>query len=166
MTCSSAAGNRNAHLAFHFGEDDAPAAARARAHVESCPECRQYLATLEQVGHALGAWDDERPPAGMAERVLARAVRAPQPPPLERAHRAPAAGALPLLGLLPVMAALVMLIRILAAWLPALSFWPRLEEWPALQPIVPFAAATAAVLAIGGLATLAAAPALMLETRR
>lgn len=163
MTCPSAEGNRNALLALHFGECDARTAAGMRAHVEGCLACRQYIAELEELGQALAGWQNEVPLPGMAERIVARAVRSPQPPP--RVAR-PRADALPLLGLLPVMGALVALIRLVAVRLPALSFWPRLEQWPALEPVVPFVAATLALLALGGLATLAAAPALVLETRR
>jgi hypothetical protein len=163
MTCPSAEGNRNALLALHFGEGDALGAAEMRVHVEGCLPCRQYVAALKELGEALGRWEDDAPPAGLGQRIVAEAARSPQPPP--RMAR-PRADALPLLGLLPVMGALVTLIRLVAGWLPALSFWPRLEEWPALQPVVPFVAATLALLALGGLATLAAAPALVLETRR
>jgi anti-sigma factor RsiW len=163
MTCPSAEGNRNALLALHFGECDALAAAETRTHVEACPACGEYLATLSELSESLTKWHDEAPPAGMGQRIVAQAVRSPQPP---FGVARPPADALPLLGLLPVMGALLTLIRLVAAWLPALSFWPRLEQWPALQPIVPFAAATVALLALGGLATLAAAPALVLETRR
>jgi hypothetical protein len=163
MTCPSAEGNRNALLALHFGECDARTAAELGVHVEGCLPCRQYVAALEELGQAMAGWQNEMPLPGMAERIVAGAIRSPQPP--SRVAR-PRAGALPLLGLLPVMGALVALIRLLAAWLPALSFWPPLEQWPALQPVVPFVAATLALLVLGGLATLAAAPALVLETRR
>jgi hypothetical protein len=164
MTCPSAEGNRNGLLALHFREGDAVAAAETRTHVEGCLPCRRYLAALSEVEEALAGWQNEMPLRGMAERIVARAVSAPQPP--FAVARPPAVDALPLLGLLPVMGAFLMLIRLVAARLPALAFWPRLEQWPALQPIVPFAAATVALLAVGGLATLAAAPALVLETRR
>lgn len=163
MTCPCAAGNRNALLALHFGECDARSAAEVRGHAQSCPACGQYLATLSELGQVLAGWQNEIPLPGMAERIVARAVRSSQPPPrIER----PQADTLPLLGLLPVMGALVALIRLVAAWLPALSFWPRLEHWPTVQPVVPFVAATLALLALGGLAVLAAAPALVMESRR
>jgi len=165
MTCPSADGNRNALLALHFGEADAAAGAATRAHVESCASCRAYLAQLDEVTRALALWADEPAPAGIAGRIVAEATRHAQAPPAP-ARRRPAAGALPLMSLLPVMGALILLIRRLAGWLPALSFWPELERWPALETTLPFAAATAAVLAVGGLAALAAAPALMLEARR
>lgn len=170
MTCPSADGNRNALLALHFGEGDARPAAGVRAHVDGCRACRQYIAAIEELAQTLGRWEDEAPPAGMADGIVAQAVRSLQPPmwspqPPPRVAR-PRADALPLLGLLPVMGALLALIRLVAGWLPALAFWPRLERWPVLEPVVPFVAATLALLALGGLATLAAAPALLLETRR
>jgi anti-sigma factor RsiW len=164
MTCPSAEGNRNALLAFHFGEGDARDAARMRAHVESCAACRAYRAELTALTTALAGWHDEAPPAATAERIVARAVQSPQAPATGRPK--PQAGALPLLALLPVMGALVHLIGLVATWLPALSFWPRLDQWPTLEPVVPFAAATVALLLIGGLAALAAAPALVMESRR
>jgi len=164
VTCPSETGNRNVLLAVHFGEADPRTAAETRAHVETCATCRGYLAELEDVTEALAAWTDERPRVGLADRIIGHAVSLPQRP--VAVARRPTAGALPLLGALPLIVALMVLIRLVAGWLPALSFWPRLDQWPALAPFVPLAAATLAVMAIGGLATLAAAPALVLENRR
>jgi hypothetical protein len=163
MKCPSAAGNRNVLLALHFGEARDPRP--LRAHVDSCAACREYLASLAAVTEALGRWPDGAPPSAMADRIVAHSIRAPQPKARPATGR-PHAGALPLIGLFPIMGALVIAIRLLAGWLPRLPFWPRLEDWPNLQPIVPFVAATAVLLIAGGLAALAAAPALVLETRR
>jgi hypothetical protein len=167
VSCPSLAGNRNALLALHFGELEPQEAARLRAHVEGCLACGPYLADLTIVEHALTQWKDHAPPA-MADVIVDHAVRVPQAAPKvrPRARRAVRTDALPLLGLLPVMAAIVILTRAVAAWLPALSFWPRLEDWPTLAPVLPIAAAGFAMLVLGGLATLAAAPALVLESRR
>ena len=74
--------------------------------------------------------------------------------------------AMPLVGLLPVIAALLLSIRELAQWLAALPFWDSLEEWPAVQVAAPFGAAALVLFALGGLASLAAAPALLMESRR
>jgi hypothetical protein len=164
MACPSQTGNRNVLLAVHFGEADARTVAQTRTHVHDCPACRAYLAELEEVGRALAVWTDERPPVGLGDRIIARAVSVPQRP--VAVPRRPATSALPLLGALPAMGALVVLIRLVAGWLPALSFWPQLDQWPVLAPFVPVAAATVAVMTLGGLATLAAAPALVMETRR
>ncbi len=170
MSCPSAGGNWNALLDLYFGEADEGAAAALRAHVGECAHCGEYLATLAAVAGALGSWPDEAPPAGMAARIVAATLKRPQPrSAFDRPQAAvrPTTSALPLLALLPVMAALAAGIRAMAAWLPGLPFWPRLDEWPLLvQPLVPLAAATACVLALGGVAALAVAPALMLETRR
>jgi hypothetical protein len=148
-------------LAVHFGDGDAKATAAARAHVEECGPCREYLHLLSDVDAALREWPDEEPPAGLADRVLARATRAPQPAP---ARVAPSA--MPLVGLVPVLAFLVLSIRQLAGWLDALPYWRVLEPWPAVHLAAPFAAAAALLFALGGLASLAAAPALLMESRR
>jgi hypothetical protein len=173
MTCPSTDGNRNLLLALHFGEGDPRTAAATRAHVEGCAACGRYLAELEDLGRVLRAWPDAAPPPGMGPRIVAQAALVAQAAP---ARRAPAArppraraDALPLLALVPLMGALVELGRRIAGWLPDLAFWPRIEEWPSLAPVLPVlpvVAATLVLLAIGGLATLAAAPALMLESRR
>jgi hypothetical protein len=73
---------------------------------------------------------------------------------------------MPLVGLLPVIAALLLSIRGLAGWLGGLSFWTLLEKWPAVQVAAPFGAAVVVLFALGGLASLAAAPALVMESRR
>jgi hypothetical protein len=73
---------------------------------------------------------------------------------------------MPLVGLLPVIAALLLSIRGLAGWLGGLPFWTLLEKWPAVQVAAPFGAAVVVLFALGGLASLAAAPALVMESRR
>jgi hypothetical protein len=74
--------------------------------------------------------------------------------------------AMPLVGLLPVIAALVLSIRELAQWLGGLPYWVLLEKWPAVQNAAPFGAAAFVLFALGGLASLAAAPALVMDSRR
>jgi hypothetical protein len=73
---------------------------------------------------------------------------------------------MPLVGLLPVIAVLLVSIRQLAAWLGGLPFWTALEGWPVVQDAAPFAAAIVVLFMLGGLASLAAAPALVMESRR
>jgi len=162
VTIARSEGDRNALLAVHFGEGDARSLAATRAHVASCPRCQEYLRILSDVDAALREWPDEAPPPELAARVLSRATRSSQ--------QAPAAAsvpsAMPLVGLLPVIVALVVSVRQLAQWLAALPFWVALEEWPALQGAAPFAAAAVVLFALGGLASLAAAPALLMESRR
>jgi hypothetical protein len=162
MTVERSEGDRNALLAVHFGEGDTRTMAAARAHALGCPRCEEYLRVLSDVDAALRAWPEEAPPPDLATRVLSQATRLPQ-----RASRvAPVPSAMPLVGLLPVIAALLLSIRELAQWLAALPFWSSLEEWPAVQIAAPFGAAALVLFALGGLASLAAAPALLMESRR
>ena len=164
MTVERSEGDRNALLAVHFGEGEGEArtVAAARAHVAGCPRCQEYLHILSDVHAALREWPDEAPPPDLAARVLSRATRLPQHTPAV----ASVPSAMPLVGLLPVIAALLASIRHLAEWLAALPFWVALEPWPALQDAAPFGAAALVLFALGGLASLAAAPALVLENRR
>jgi hypothetical protein len=155
-------GDRNALLDVHFGEGDARTLAATRAHVEGCPRCQQYLRILSDVDGALREWPDEAPPPDLAARVLSRATRLPHHAPA----RASLPGAMPLVVLLPVIATLLVSIRQLAQWLAALPFWVVLEKWPAVQGAAPLGAAVLALFALGGLASLAAAPALVMESRR
>jgi anti-sigma factor RsiW len=167
VTHERSEGDRNALLAVHFGEGDARTLAATRAHVEGCPRCQEYLRVLSDVDAALREWPEEVPPPGLAGRVLSRVTRAPQPQPV-----AAAASAMPLVALLPVIATLLVSIRQLAQWLEALPYWVALEKWvvlerwPAVQGAAPFGAAVAVLFALGGLASLAAAPALVMENRR
>jgi hypothetical protein len=114
------------------------------------------------VDAALREWPEEDPPPDLAARVVSRATQLPQQAPAG----ASVPSAMPLVVLLPVIAVLVVSIRQLAEWLAALSFWVVLEEWPAVQDAAPFGAAVVLLFALGGLASLAAAPALVMESRR
>ena len=160
MRIPESEGNRNALLALHFQERDARPAAATVAHVKGCASCREYLAALAEIEGTLRAWPDERPPAGLADRVMARALRPARQAPALRA----APTAMPLLGLVPVLAALLAAIRQLASWLPTRPFWPRLEVPPLVEIVIPFGAAAFILLVLGGLGALAIAPALVLET--
>jgi len=162
VTVERSEGDRNALLAVHFGEGDAGTMAAARAHALGCPRCQDYLRVLSDVDAALRAWREEAPPPDLAARVLSQATRLPQ----RASMVAPVPSAMPLVGLLPVIAALLLSIRELAQWLAALPFWASLEEWPAVQVAAPFGAAAFVLFALGGLASLAAAPALLMESRR
>ncbi|HEY8149674.1 MAG TPA: hypothetical protein VIK51_12280 [Vicinamibacteria bacterium] len=163
MTVERSEGDRNALLAVHFGEGDARTVAVTRAHALGCPRCQEYLRILSEVEAALIQWTDEEPPPDLAARVLSRATRLPQHGPVV----ASVPSAMPLVGLLPVIAAFLLSIRELAQWLAALPFWASLEKWPAaVQDAAPFGAAIVVLFALGGLASLAAAPALVMESRR
>jgi len=162
MTVERSEGDRNALLAVHFGEGDARTMAAARAHALGCPRCQEYLRALSDVDAALRAWPEEAPPPDLAARVLSQATRLPQ----HASRVAPLPSAMPLVGLLPVIATLLLSIRELAQWLAALPFWASLEQWPAVQVAAPFGAAALVLFALGGLASLAAAPALLMESRR
>jgi hypothetical protein len=162
MTVDRSEGDRNALLAVHFGEGDARTVAATRAHVLACPRCQEYLRVLSDVEAALRAWPEEAPPPDLAARVLSQATRRPQ----HASRVASVPSAMPLVGLLPVIAALLLSIRELAQWLAALPFWASLEEWPAVQIAAPFGAAVFVLFSLGGLASLAAAPALLMESRR
>jgi hypothetical protein len=153
-------GNRNALLALHFQEGDPRRAAAAHEHAKGCASCREYLAALMDIEGTLRRWPDERPSASLGDRVLAHAVRPARQAPALRT----APSAMPLLGLLPVMAALLAAIRQLASWLPTLAFWPQLDASPLLALVFPFGVAALMLLVLGGLSTLAIAPALVLET--
>jgi hypothetical protein len=152
-------GDRNALLALHFEEGDRRVVAAARAHALVCPRCQEYLGLLSDVEVALHEWADEPPPPGLADRVLSQAVRSTQPAPA-----APVPSAMPLIGLLPVIALMLASVRHLGGWLAALPIWSALEGWPAVEWAAPFGTAVVVLFVLGGLASLAAAPALVLES--
>jgi hypothetical protein len=162
MTGERSEGDRNALLAVHFAEGDTQALAAARAHISGCPSCQEYLQILSDMEAALRAWPEQEPPPELAARVLSQATQWPQ----QRPAAAAATSAMPLVGLLPVIAGLLLSIRGLAAWLGDLPFWTLLEKWPTVQVAAPFGAAVVVLFVLGGLASLAAAPALVMDTRR
>jgi anti-sigma factor RsiW len=155
-------GNRNALLALHFGELDAPSEAACRAHLADCAECRTYLSTLEQVDRALRCWGEEAPPDGVRERTLARIGRAAQRVPRRRRSQT----ALPLLALVPAMAAAVALTSVVATRLADWACWERLAVWPGVSLLGAFGVTALLMLIAGGLGSLALAPALVLESRK
>jgi hypothetical protein len=56
-------------MAYLDGELSAVRAVEVAAHVEGCPECRQFAAELGDVSQSLRAWDVEPADAGMPARV-------------------------------------------------------------------------------------------------
>jgi len=155
-------GDRNALLAYHFGEGDERARAETRAHLEGCASCREYLAGLARLEATLRSWTDEAPPAVSWARIRGRlALGVPEPP---RPRPLPDAAAL--LGLVPLMAAGLALARVLAGRLSALTWWSHLESWPLVSALGSFGMAVVVLLLLGGLGSLALAPALLLESRR
>lgn len=152
-------GNRNALLALHYGEGDAAGAA---AHAEGCAECRAYLQALREIEGALAGWGEEKPPVDLRERVLARATRPAQLP--ARRNPAAAPSAAPLLAMLPVMAAVVLAVNHLGAYVARWPYWEALAPW--LQDVAPFGAVAAALAVAGGVASLAMAPVLVLDSRK
>lgn len=155
-------GDRNALLAFHYGEGDERSRAETGAHLLGCAACRDYLASLEGVEATLRGWSDELPPAGGWARIRARIVLAAPPPPRTR----PLPDAAALLGLVPMMVAGLALARLLAGRLTTLPWWPQLESWPVVSTLGSFGLAVVVLLLVGGLGSLALAPALLLESRK
>jgi len=153
-------GNRNALLALHYREGDTTAAA---AHVESCAECRAYLQAIAEVEGALGGWMEEAPPADLRERVLTHATLPAQLPARPRRAAAGIGGA-PLLAALPVMAMFVIAVQHLGTYVADLSYWAVVA--PSLPALAPFGVAALMLAAVGGLASLALAPVLVLENRK
>lgn len=150
-------GNRNALLALHDHEGEPAGIA---AHVETCAECRGYLQAIVEVEGALGGWMDEAPPADLRERVLVRATRPPQ---LPARHAVPASAA-PLLAMLPVMAAFVGVVLKAGAYLASWPCWEALV--PRVHGLAPFGAVALLLALAGGLASLAVAPVLLLESKK
>src|SRR5262245_8471004 len=135
-------GDRNALLAYHYGEADERAREATRAHLEGCASCREYLAGLARVEQTLRAWTDELPAGGSWSRIRARLTLAGPPP--ERARPLPDAAAL--LGLVPLMAGGLALARLLAGRLSALAWWPQLEAWPLVSALGSFGLAVVVLL--------------------
>lgn len=153
--------HRGAALALHFAEGDAATLAAAESHLASCAACRAYREELGGLQASLEAWADETPPPALRERVLARAVatarQAPAPAPMQDARA--------LLLLVPVMAALWAATSVVAGQLEAWLYSPGYRGLVLLDVLGPTASAALLLLALGGLATLALAPALFLESR-
>jgi hypothetical protein len=126
-----------------------------------CPACLEHEDELSAAGLALPAWPDEAPPPSLKARVLARAVSTMPHTPVP-AH---APDALSLFAVVPAMAALAGAVRLLAAWIPAWRYWPHPAVPVVLEVLGPTGLAAVMMLGAGALATLAAAPALFLESQ-
>jgi anti-sigma factor RsiW len=155
-------GDRNALLAYHYGEGDERACTEIRAHLEGCASCRDYLAGLTQLEQILRVWPDELPAAGSWSRIRARIALAAPP----REHTRPLPDAAALLGLVPMMIAGLALARQLAGQLTSMAWWPQLSSWPVVSSLGSFGMAVVVLLLLGGLGSLALAPALLMEGRK
>jgi len=153
--------SRNALLALHYHEGEPGQHARTRAHVEGCADCADYLATLRGVEGALRGWVDQAPP-DVWEGIRARVARSA--PPLRPARSLPRSAEL--LALLPAMAGCLALAWMMAGGLASLPFWPWLAQWAVVQFLGSFGVAAVLLIVLGGLGSLALAPALLLENRK
>jgi hypothetical protein len=151
-------GNRNALLALHYREGNT---ADTAAHVESCAECRSYLADIGDIERALAGGSDETPPADLRARVLSQATASAQLP----ARRPAAAGAAPLLAMLPVMAAFVGVVLKVGTYLASSPYWEMFAP-PDVPGLAPFGMVALLLALVGGLASLAVAPVLVLENKK
>jgi len=146
-------------LDLHFGEGTDGRQAGTAAHVAVCPRCREELANVEWVERSLAALPEEEPPADGLDRVMGRVGR-------ERLARERGAGWLaPLAASLGGVAGGVAIIYAVGAWLlglPELTEWPMIESARALSG---FGLATLAFFTAGSFATLALAPALLIEAQ-
>jgi hypothetical protein len=154
--------SRNALLALHYGEGEPALQARTRAHAEGCADCADYLATLQHVEGTLRGWVDEAPPDDVWEGIRARIAGCASP--ARPARSLPRSAEL--LALLPAMAGCLALAWLIAGGLAWLPFWPWLAQWPAVQFLGSFGVAAVLLLVLGGLGSLALAPALLLENRK
>ena len=72
----------NSVAAWVLGAVDAGEAEKLRAHVESCPSCREMASRFGRTAHALPlAVDEVAPPARLRERILAAAAASPRSAP-------------------------------------------------------------------------------------
>jgi anti-sigma factor RsiW len=101
--------------AFLDGLLDAPAAARAEAHLEGCEGCQALVASFDALSEALSALPVAEPPADFTAGVLAR---------IDARERSLAADRRVAVGILGAVAALLVVALAAAgqsAWAPALS---------------------------------------------
>lgn len=128
------------------------------AHVRQCPTCGLFVDEVRQLEQALAAGPDDVPPPDGLARVLAR-VEGLEPIRRRRAEWARA--------FVPGVAALLAgtwATRAGADWLAAVL--PAPYAGSATGALLAVSLSALAVLALGVLVTLAAAPVLILESRR
>jgi len=70
--------NKNHLLTLFFHEGNRRQEKEIQRHVNGCNECRDYLLIMAQTHQALGQWNDESPPAGILDSIMANIPETPE----------------------------------------------------------------------------------------
>jgi hypothetical protein len=70
--------NKNHLLTLFFHEGSRRQEKEIKTHVNGCKECRDYLLIVEQTHQSLQQWNDESPPPGTLDSILANIPEVPE----------------------------------------------------------------------------------------
>jgi predicted anti-sigma-YlaC factor YlaD len=154
--------NKDTLLSLFYHEASPQEEQRARQHLASCEDCREYMQVLGRMDSALGHWPDARPLPETFDRILANI-----PPEQPRAvYVKPAVSARPIFNIAFAMISILLLIYFVQSRISALPFWQSLEQYRIVQALGSFGLVALAFLGIGTFITLSLAPILYFDLNK
>ncbi|MGH7595023.1 MAG: hypothetical protein ACREOI_01675 [bacterium] len=154
--------NKDTLLSLFYHEASPLEEQRARQHIASCVECREYMQVLSRVNLALNQWPDEKPLPDTFDRVLANI-----PPEQPRAfYVKPAISARPIFNIAFAMISILLLIYFVQSRISAFPFWQAFEQYWIVQTLGSFGLVALAFLGLGTFITLSLAPILYFDLNK
>jgi predicted anti-sigma-YlaC factor YlaD len=153
--------NKNSVLTLYFSEGSQRELRKMRAHLNRCPDCRDYLSLLEQTDQTLHHWQDEAPPSQTLDLILERLPRTQMKPAAAR----PTLSTAPLFLIAISILSILGIVFFLHDRLRLLPVWQRLQEFLPVQLLGSFGTAVILLFLVGVFITLSVAPILILESQ-
>jgi hypothetical protein len=153
--------NKNRLLTLYFSEGSEREIRKMRAHLDRCPDCRDYLLLLEQTDHTLHHWHDEPPPSQTLDLILAHLPRTRMKPAAVR----PAISTAPLVLIALFILSILGIAFSLHDKIRLLPVWQRLQEFFLVQLLGSLGTAMIFFFLVGVFVTLSLAPILILESQ-
>jgi hypothetical protein len=149
-------------LSLFYHETSPQEEQRARQHLASCDDCREYMQVLNRMDSALSQWQTERPLPDTFDRILAT-IPSEQP---RAIYVKPAISARPIFNIAFAMISILLLIYFVQSRISALPFWQAFEQHWIVQALGSFGLVALAFLGIGSFITLALAPILYFDLNK
>lgn len=154
--------NKDTLLSLFYHEASPQEEQRARQHLASCEDCREYMQVLSRMNLALSHWPDEKPLSSTFDRVLANI-----PPEQPRAmYVRPAISARPIFNIAFAMISILLVIYFVQSRISAFPLWQAFEQYWIVQALGSFGFVALAFLGIGTFITLSLAPILYFDLNK
>jgi len=154
--------NKDTLLSLFYQEASPQEEQRARQHLASCEDCREYMQVLSRMNSALNHWQDERPAADTLDRILANI-----PPEQPRTmYVQPGISVRPIFNIAFALISILLLIYFVQSQISALPLWQSLAQYWIVQALGSFGFVALAFLGIGTFITLSLAPILYFDVNK